>query len=120
MKYIALIYASEPERTARGEAFQKTLLDGYKAFEGWMATDKAGVKLGGHALQPSTGARSVRVRDGKMLVTDGPFAETKEQLGGYYLLEADSMEEAIKVAARIPTVEYGCIEVRPVFDVPMK
>jgi hypothetical protein len=70
--------------------------------------------LGGNALQPANTATTVRVRDGKVSTTDGPFAETKEQLGGYYLLEATDLNDAIKVAARIPGARTGSIEVRPI------
>lgn len=69
---------------------------------------------GGHALQPTSAAKTVRVRDGKALATDGRFAETKEQLGGYYLVEARDEDEALAIAARIPGARYGSIEVRPI------
>ena len=75
---------------------------------------KSGKFLGGHELQPTTSATTVRVRNGKKAVTDGPFAETKEQLGGYFLVEAKDLDEAMSIAARIPTVTAGSIEVRPV------
>ena len=70
--------------------------------------------MAGDALQPTSTATTVRIRDGKTLVTDGPFAETKEQLGGYYLVDAKDMDEALKIAERIPSARYGSIEVRPV------
>jgi hypothetical protein len=70
-------------------------------------------------LQPASTATTVRVRDGKRLVTDGPFAETREQLGGYYLIDAADFDEAIAIAARIPSARSGVIEVRPVVEVPM-
>ncbi len=70
--------------------------------------------VGGNALQPTSTATTVRVRDGETLLTDGPFAETKEQLGGYYLIEAKDIDEATAIAARIPSARYGSIEVRPV------
>ena len=69
---------------------------------------------GGNALQPTSAATTVRVREGKRLTTDGPFAETKEQLGGYYLIEANDLDEATKIAARVPSAKTGTIEVRPV------
>jgi hypothetical protein len=75
-----------------------------------------GVLRGGAELQPADTATSVRIRNGKVLLTDGPFAETKEQLGGYYLIECDSLDEALEVAAQIPGARYGTIEVRPQFD----
>ena len=76
----------------------------------------SGPLLAGAQLQPTTTATSVRVRDGKRLVTDGPFAETREQLGGYYLVEAKDLDEAIGIAARIPSARTGTIEVRPVVE----
>jgi hypothetical protein len=81
---------------------------------------QSGHYLGGEALQPVNTATCVRVRNGKQLVTDGPFAETREQLGGYYLVEAKDLDEAIAMAARIPSVRVGTIEVRPImkFDMP--
>ncbi len=69
---------------------------------------------GGNALQPTSAATTVRVRDGKRLTTDGPFAETKEQLAGYYLVEAGHLDQAIAIAAKIPCARFGCIEVRPI------
>jgi hypothetical protein len=74
----------------------------------------SGAYVGGNQLQPTATATSVRVRDGETLTTDGPFAETKEQLGGYYLIEADSLDDALEWAARIPSARLGTIEVRPV------
>jgi hypothetical protein len=69
---------------------------------------------GGNALQPTPSAKTVRVREGKALATDGPFAETKEQLGGFYLVEAPSVDEAARMAAKIPAARFGCVEVRPI------
>ena len=79
---------------------------------------KSGNMRAGDALQPTSTATTVRVRDGKTLSTDGPFAETKEQLGGYYLIEAKDLDEATKIAARIPGARTGSIEVRPVIVFP--
>jgi hypothetical protein len=110
MQYLLLIYENEkrwpnlppPEMGAEmkeyqtlGETFAKQI-------------------QGGNALQPTRTATTVRVRDGKRLTTDGPFAETKEQLGGYYLVEARDLDEAINVAAKIPAARYGGVEVRPI------
>ncbi len=75
---------------------------------------KSGKNKGGNPLEPTTTAATVRVRNGKTTVTDGPFAETKEQLGGYYLVEAKDIDEAISIAARIPGSKHGSIEVRPI------
>ncbi|HEX5056196.1 MAG TPA: YciI family protein [Gammaproteobacteria bacterium] len=69
-------------------------------------------------LKPAASATTIRVRNGKVLITDGPFAETKEQFGGYYLIEASDLDEAIRIAARIPGARYGCVELRPVADDP--
>jgi hypothetical protein len=77
-----------------------------------------GVLVGADQLQPTSAATTVRVREGDQLVTDGPFAETKEQLGGYYLIEVESMDEALEWAAKLPSARYGSIEVRPL--VPMR
>jgi hypothetical protein len=79
---------------------------------------KAGVMAGGDELGPTRDATTVRVRDGEALVTDGPYAEVKEALGGYYLLECDSLDEAVDWAARIPGAEHGAVEVRPVYVDP--
>ena len=79
---------------------------------------KSGHYLGAGPLHPTSTATSLRVRDGKRLVTDGPFAETREQLGGYYLIEARDLDEALGIAERIPVASVGTIEVRPVLDIP--
>ncbi|HSU89333.1 MAG TPA: YciI family protein, partial [Terriglobia bacterium] len=90
--------------------YQESELNEYRAF----GKEFAAAIKGGHALQPTNTAATVRVRDGKMLSTDGPFAETKEQLGGFYLIEARDRDEAIKIAAKIPGARFGSIEVRPI------
>ena len=112
MKYLLAIiddestWANYPPETA------KAMLDEYGAFG--EAARQAGVFVGGEGLQPSATATTVRVRDGERSVTDGPFAETKEQLGGYYLLDCKDLDEAISWAARIPGAHSGSIEIRPV------
>jgi hypothetical protein len=118
MKYLALIYVSEKDQTSKGEAHMKALFDEYMKYEGYLGKERPGKKLAGEALQPIATATTVRIRDGKRLVTDGPFAETKEQLGGFYLYEAANLDEALDLASRIPDAKYGSIEVRPlmVFD----
>jgi hypothetical protein len=78
--------------------------------------DRRGVLLGGARLRPTTDATTVRVRDGEVLVADGPFAETKEQIGGYYIVECADLDEAIEVASRIPAARYGTVEVRPIWE----
>ncbi len=107
MQYLALIYEDE-KRFANG--FPEDEFAEYGAF----GKKHAGAIKSGHALQPTGTARTVRIRDGKTLATDGPFAETKEQLGGYYLLEAESIDEAASMASGIPAARYGCVEVRPI------
>ena len=114
MQYMLLIYGDEGTWEARSEAEQSTLGEEY----GRLSRDlRAQDKLrGGEELQPVTTATTVRVRGGDAVVTDGPFAETKEVLGGFYLIDADSLDEAIEWAGRIPDAKYGTIEVRPVVD----
>lgn len=116
MQYLLLIYEDEKGTASMSQADQGKLFSDYMAFT-------KGIKESGHfkageALQPVSTATSVRVRDGKTLTTDGPFAETREQLGGFYLVEAKDLDEAIAIAARIPSAVNGTIEVRPlmVFD----
>src|SRR5262245_18905977 len=107
MQYLLLIYENE-KRFATG--FPESELAEYRAF----GNAYASAIKGGNALQPTPSAATVRVRDGKVLTTDGPFAETKEQLGGYYLVEANSRDEAMAIAAKIPAARFGSIEVRPI------
>jgi len=112
MKYLCLIYGDE-----RGwQKLPKADADKMSAEYFTYTEDikKSGHLLGGNALQPSHAATTVRVRSGKVSTTDGPFAETKEQLGGYYLLEARDLNDAIQVASRIPGARVGSVEVRPV------
>jgi len=106
MKYLLLIYDTE-KRWENG--YEKLELAEYGAF----GKEFAAQILGGHALKPTATATTVRVRDGKRITTDGPFAETKEQLGGYYLVDAADLDEALAIAAKIPGARYGSIEVRP-------
>ncbi len=107
MEYLLLIYENE-KRYANG--YPEDEMREYRAF----GQEFAKAIKGGHALQPTQTAPTVRVRDGKRLTTDGPFAETKEQLGGYYLVEARNLDEAIAMAGRIPGARTGSIEVRPI------
>jgi len=106
VKYLLLIYDTE-KRWENG--YEKMELAEYGAFGKEFSTQI----LGGNALKPTTTATTVRVRDGKRMTTDGPFAETKEQLGGYYLVEAADLDEALGIAAKIPAARHGSIEVRP-------
>ena len=112
MQYMLLIYERESDQSGRGETESKTIFQEYMTFTKDIVT--SGHLRAGDALQPVATATTIRVRDGKTLTTDGPFAETREQLGGYYLVEANNLDEAIAIAARIPSARYGSIEVRPV------
>jgi hypothetical protein len=116
MKYLLLIYASEAAQAKVTEAENNAIFSAYMDF-----TDS--IKATGHflaaeALEPTPTATTVRVKDGKTLRTDGPFAETREQLGGFYLVEAKDLDEAVALAARIPDAKSGSIEVRPVMTLP--
>ena len=112
MEYLLLIYNSEADGKKMSAAEQTEIFQGYMAFT--QDLTKSGKNKGGNALEGISTATTVRVRNGKTTVTDGPFAETKEQLGGYYLVEAKDLDEAISIAARIPGAKNGSIEVRPV------
>lgn len=114
MRYMLLIYGNEIAAQGMTEEEMQAEYQGYEAF-GEEAT-KRGFDPNGHALQSVTTATTVRVRDGKPLVTDGPFAETKEQLGGYYILNCKDLDEAIAAATKIPGVRSGSIEIRPVME----
>lgn len=113
MQYLILIYENEAESQARAPEEQKQTWGEYMAFT--KSIKESGNFKAGDALQKTSTATTIRIRDGKQLVTDGPFAETREQLGGYYLIEAKDLDEARAVAARVPTARYGSIEVRPIF-----
>jgi len=112
MKYLCLIYDEEQKLAALSKAEGEALMGEYFTFT--KAIQQSGHYLGGNDLQPARNATTIRIRNGQMSTTDGPFAETKEQLGGYYLIEAKDLNEAIQVASRIPSVKLGSIEVRPI------
>ena len=112
MEYLLLIYNSEADGKKMSAAEQTEIYQAYMAFT--QDLTKSGKNKGGNALEQVVTATTVRVRNGKTTVTDGPFAETKEQLGGYYLVEAKDLDEAISIAARIPGARNGSIEVRPI------
>jgi hypothetical protein len=114
MQYMLLIYDDEQLWADMGEAERGQIFQAYGAYTEDMR--QKGVFVAGDALQPTSTATTVRDRNGDRLVTDGPFAETKEQLGGYYLIEVDSLDDALDWAARIPSAKVGSIEVRPVMD----
>jgi hypothetical protein len=111
MKYMLLIHDDEGAFLGLSEADRQAVYDEYRKFTEDIVA--AGQYVDGSELQPTTTATTVRIRNGKRLVTDGPFAETREQLGGYYLVEARDLDEAIALASRIPSARTGTIEVRP-------
>ena len=113
MKYLLLIYTDEktPDDTGRQHCYGESL----QLVE---ELNRSGHYLAAAPLHPTSTAASVRMREGKRFVTDGPFAETREQLGGYYLVEARNRDEAVDIAARIPGARWGTIEVRPLIDLP--
>jgi len=112
MRYLCLIYDEEKKWAAMSKEEGDAVMGEYFAFtEG---VKKSGHYVGGEALQPVSTATSVRVRGGKMSTTDGPFAETKEQLGGYYLINAKDLNDALQIASKIPGAKTGTVEVRPI------
>jgi hypothetical protein len=116
MKYMLLIYGNENPSMQPTEAEIQAEMAAYFAFNEEMS--KRGVLVHGEALHPTHSAKTARVRAGQPLFTDGPFAETKEQLGGYYLVDCKDLDEAIEIAAKIPGAAYGSVEIRPtvIFD----
>lgn len=114
MKYLCLIYEDETSWVTMPKEQTDAVMGEYFAFTDGIRA--SGHYLAGEALQPTTSATTVRVRNGRISTTDGPFAETKEQLGGFYLIEARDLNEAIDIAAKIPTARNGSIEVRPMMD----
>jgi hypothetical protein len=112
MKYMFLIYSNENDSANISEAQQQAEMAEYFAFNAEMG--KQGKLISGEGLMPIATATTLRVREGKTLTTDGPFAETKEQLGGYYLLECKDLDEAVEMAKQIPTSRHGSIEIRPI------
>ena len=114
MKYLCLIYDDEKKVSGMSQQDSDKFMGEYFAFTEDIR--KSGHMVHGEALHPVATATTIRVRNGKLSTTDGPFAETKEQLGGFYLIEAKDLNEAIQVAARIPSARFGSIEVRPVVD----
>ncbi len=114
MKYAILIYGAEADWNALSQEQMTGIYEAYGKYSKDLAA--AGVLRGGSELKPTSTATTVRVRDGRTLTTDGPFAETKEQLGGFYLVECANLDEAIDWAAKIPNVANGTVEIRPVWD----
>jgi hypothetical protein len=116
MQYLLLIYGEEKAWTEMSDAERNRMYGEYMTFTADIK--QSGHWIGGNPLQPVHTATTVRVRDGKVSTTDGPFAETREQLGGYYLVEAKDLDEATRLAARVPGAKLGSIEVRPVMPIP--
>ena len=116
MKYLCLIYSNEQEDANMPDAERQAMFADYGALT--ESITRSGHYIGGDPLTPTDTATTVRVRKGKTQTTHGPFAETREQLGGYYKIEAKDLDEAVAIAARIPGAKYGSIEVRPVMPIP--
>lgn len=114
MRYLLLIYDDETKDVNATPAEMEAMMGEYWAFT--KEVNEAGANLASEALQPTSTATTVRVRDGNLLTTDGPFAETKEQLGGFYMVKAANLDEAIAWAAKIPGAKVGCVEVRPIME----
>jgi hypothetical protein len=112
VQYLLLIYDDESTWAEMPEADRNAVYAEYTAFTN--ALRESGALVGANQLQPTGTATSMRIRDDEQLVTDGPFAETKEALGGYYLIDVETIDEALEWAAKIPSARYGTIEVRPI------
>ncbi len=114
MRYLLLIYGDESQWSEVSEKASAAETAGWNAYT--EAITAEGIMRGGDALYPTSAATTVRVRDGQAQVTDGPFAETREQLGGYYMIECETLDQAIEAARRIPSVDSGSVEVRPIVE----
>lgn len=114
MRYLCLIYSDEKRIGALPETEMGELMGEYNSFT--QEVRESGHFLGGERLQPTHAATTVRNRNGRVSATDGPFAETKEQLGGFYMIEATDLNDAVRVASRIPSAREGSIEVRPIWE----
>lgn len=116
MRYLLLIYGDEKQGANASPEEQKAVVEAYDSYTKWLANQ--GWMQAGEALEPTAAATSVKVREGKLLTTDGPFAETKEQLGGFYQIECENLDQAIEAASKIPGAQRGTIEVRPIMEFP--
>jgi hypothetical protein len=116
MQYMLLIYDDRKAWTGMSEEDRNAVMREYFAYTEELR--EQGKLVGADALQPTETAKSVRIREGELSTTDGPFAETKEQLGGYYLIDVESADEAVEWAAKVPSARFGTIEVRPVLQIP--
>ena len=118
MQYLMLIYSQEAQFASMTPQDMAAMSAEFGKYTEEIT--KAGKYRGGNRLAPTASATTVRVRDGKRVTTDGPFAETKEQLGGYYLIDANDLDEAIALAAKIPSARFGLIEVRPIVEMGVR
>ena len=116
MRYLLMIYTPEQDPATVPADQRAAVSEAYNVFT--RAARESGVMLGGEALQPTSAATTVKVREGRTIVTDGPYAETKEALGGYYLVDTKDIDEALELAGRIPGAQWGTIEVRPIWERP--
>jgi hypothetical protein len=114
MRYILLIYSDESRYPKMSEQELGKLMAAYGQFSEELVAAKA--MGGGERLRPTSSATSVQVRNGKTLLTDGPFAETKEQFGGYYIIDVPNLDAALAWAAKVPSAQYGTVEVRPIWE----
>lgn len=114
MRYMLLIYSDETYESTMSPQEQEAYMGRYFAFT--KEVRERGMLDSGDALHPTSTATSVRIRSGQTLATDGPFAETKEQLGGFYILNCQDLDEAIEMAAKIPAAEHGTVEIRPIME----
>lgn len=114
MRYVLLIYGSEAVTAMMTQEEHTALMQGHNAFAQEM--QRRGLLTGGAPLQPTSTSTTIRVRDSKLLITDGPFAETKEQLAGIYVLNCKDLDEAVEMAVKIPGAVHGSIEIRPVME----
>ena len=114
MRYLLLIYGDESIWADSTPEEMAVTMAGHEAFS--QATQAEGILRGGEALEPTSAATTVRVRDGETMITDGPYAETREQLGGFYIVECDSVDQAVDAARRIPEAVHGVVEVRPIME----
>jgi hypothetical protein len=117
MRYLLLIYGDESQQPAMSEEESTTVDTRWTDYTNWLV--EKGWMRAGDALQPTDQATSVTIRGSERVVTDGPFAETKEQLGGFYLIEVDNLDDAIEAAARCPGAELGTMEVRPILELDL-
>lgn len=117
MRYVMMICADETGLQARSHEEETAAIAEYQAFQEEMG--RRGVLQGGERFRPTADATTVQVRDGEVLTSDGPFAETKEQIGGFYLADCKDLDEAIEVASKIPGARRGTIEVRPVWEMDL-